>query len=538
MFPSQLLSTSWLIVCLLFCISVNAVSLHTDSTVSPDINKTYQLNLINTLEKAADDSSLLTNLINSDSFFGSEITNTGDIDGDEHDDLAVVAPLASKHVDDDSGILYLLNMNGKGHIKKVVSHPLRNINAAIHKYYSDITLKQPLIIKLASPGDINQDGVPDLIMADSDARYHGQSNVGVVFVLFLNRDGSIQSLQLINDQSSGITLDAGDKFGSTLSDIGDRDNDGIPDIIVGAPSEYHINHSFNGGQCTPSGALYTIHLKSDGRVKNFHKITATEPHSLTSVLPQQCISLGEGSLTNAGDINQDGVNDLAMGLPNTSVSHNGKLHPNAGAIALMMLSSEGSVKNTTLLSSSTEHTVAPQAYSYLGQSIISVGDLNGDNIPELMAGAYGFKTANRDNNAKQGAIYLFSSDNSGRLTYQTRVTSGENMDILLTNKSYFGFSLTLLGDSNQDQLPDIAIGTPGMEDGTYEGAVNIMSLKPSPIPYAPSKTVSLDEDTQLYLNLLIAPPFGRCRLGSRFTKRGAWRSQPWHLRTRRKLFGN
>ena len=87
---------------------------------------------------------------------------------------------------------------------------------------------------VASIGDLDGDGTPDLaIGAQWDDE--GGGNQGVVWILFLNPDGTVKSEQKISETVGGFggVLDPGDWFGS-LGSLGDFDNDGSSDLVVGA----------------------------------------------------------------------------------------------------------------------------------------------------------------------------------------------------------------------------------------------------------------------------------------------------------------
>lgn len=54
--------------------------------------------------------------------------------------------------------------------------------------------------------------------------------------------------------TNGLDLDAGDNFGSAISSLGDRDGDGVQDIVVGTP--------FDDDIASNKGAIYMIQLEA------------------------------------------------------------------------------------------------------------------------------------------------------------------------------------------------------------------------------------------------------------------------------------
>ncbi len=62
---------------------------------------------------------------------------------------------------------------------------------------------------------------------DDDTRSGSGNSRGAVYILFLNRDGSVKAEQKISDTQGGLVtaLDAGDRFGASIANIGDLDSE-------------------------------------------------------------------------------------------------------------------------------------------------------------------------------------------------------------------------------------------------------------------------------------------------------------------------
>ena len=156
---------------------------------------------------------------------------------------------------------------------------------------------------LSAIGDMDSDGVTDLMVGATDDD-DGYTYAGGVFVLFLTSDGLVKSTQKISALYGNFpyTLGSADVFGSSASAIGDADGDGVPDAVVGAFGDD------DGG--TKAGAVYVTFLTSDGLIKSAQKISNSYgnlPYALSGY-----VYLGE-SVSAIGDVNGDGVTDLAVG---------------------------------------------------------------------------------------------------------------------------------------------------------------------------------------------------------------------------------
>jgi hypothetical protein len=123
--------------------------------------------------------------------------------------------------------------------------------------------------------------------------------------------------------------------------------------------------------------------------------------------------------------------------------------------------------------------------SALGASVAGVGDVNGDNIPDLMIGAPGSFDANGSNAGTGRAYLIYGSPVLSSRTNKTvdldNPSANGDLNILTftntgQNNANSGYSVAGIGDWITDGFADVAIGAPGASLGLAgQGAVYVIS---------------------------------------------------------------
>lgn len=215
-------------------------------------------------------------------FFGSAIASAGDVTGNGREEVAVGIPRFHAPGALDAGRVEIYSATGFLVASRSGSVPGGRFGSA-----------------LAGPGDLNGDGIPDLVASSPHAAGPAGNRAGHVEAFALPAFGSIWSAS--GDQAGGL-------FGSSLAVTGDQGTDQIPEVLAGSPlkSAAHARHS--GSADLLSGAT---------------------GDRIWSVAGSRAGSrLGTG-LAGGRDFNSDGRDDCIVGVPLTS-SPSG--HINAGAI--------------------------------------------------------------------------------------------------------------------------------------------------------------------------------------------------------------
>jgi hypothetical protein len=224
---------------------------------------------------------------------------------------------------------------------------------------------------------------------------------------------------------------AGERVGTSVSGEGDVDGNGIHDIVFGAPGGGSGASGF-----TPTGMVYVGLGGTLGSYLVYGDSSGDR--------------FGE-SVASGLDVDGDGKDELLVGAP---------FDDDGGTDA-------GSVRLRSLATGVTLHTWHGEAPGdRLGTSVASSGDLDGDGVRDVLAGA------TEDGGSAAGRVQAFGS-----------ATHAELLRLVGDPASRFGSAVADAGDFNRDGLPDVAAGGPTALDPENlllfaAGLVRVHSLLP------------------------------------------------------------
>ncbi len=183
--------------------------------------------------------------------FGSAIAAIPDIDGDGRGDLAIGAPL-SDDGGDSRGAVWVVMLNALG-----AAQAWQKISDTAGSFTGLLDNGDLFGASVASAGDINGDGRPDLVVGASQDDDDG-TNVGAVWYVYLEQDGSVGGDDKISSEMGYFngTIASNDRFGASVAAVGDLDGNGLGEIAVGAP-----NDDDGGGD---SGAVWLLFVEACG----------------------------------------------------------------------------------------------------------------------------------------------------------------------------------------------------------------------------------------------------------------------------------
>lgn len=304
-------------------------------------------------------------------------------------------------------------------------------------------------------GDVNGDGLADLMIGAAAADPQGRIDAGVVYVVFGSPDLlTVGNLDLtILDGSNGFVIEgaqAGDGAGRAFSSAGDLNGDGYDDLILGGlPTDPTLTESvvwvvYGGSEVGSSG---TIDLQTLDGNNGFALVG----------------DVIEGvAVSGAGDLNGDGYDDVMIGIPLADPAG----QTDAGITILLFggpsLGIDGRLDLTTLTVNSGLVITGTNPGDTLGRFVRDAGDLNGDGYGDVVLGA-AFADPNGQTNAGLTYVIFGSSDlgQTGPLELTNLDGSQGFMVSGLAAGDLLGRSVGTAGDVNGDGYGDLILGAPG-----------------------------------------------------------------------------
>ncbi len=343
---------------------------------------------------------------------GFAVSAAGDINGDGFDDLILGAREANGPGEADSGASYVVFGRAGGFTAAIDVAGLTGANGfAI--IGADATDRSGYSV--AAAGDVNGDGIDDLIIGAPQGDPGGRANAGEAYVVFGRQGGFGATLDLGTlSGTNGFTIsgvDAGDHAGWSVASAGDLNGDGCADMVIGAL------YADPAGR-ESAGETYVVFGRAGGFGANLDLSSMPASMGFT-ITGTAAANLTGHSVASAGDINGDGIDDLLIG----AIYADGTGGVDAGETYVVFgrTTGFGGVLDLATLNGQTGFAIGGVAAGdFSGQSVSAAGDVNSDGFDDLIIGA---PMADPSGRADAGSSYvIFGAANINRTSNDATVT--------------------------------------------------------------------------------------------------------------------
>ncbi len=398
----------------------------------------------------------------------------GDFNGDGFADLAIGAPFESvgNNAIENAGAVQVLYGSANG-LTAVGNQVLIQGNGGLAGTAED----GDTFGRALAAGDFNGDGRDDLAVGVPLENVNGVVNAGAVQIIYGSAGGLAANAGPGNHilfQGLGALkgdLETDDWFGQELA-AGDFNGDGRADLAVGVPFD-------SVGGVENAGAVQVLYGSPGGLGATDHFITQS------GFLPggEDIIGAMEeydefGRALAVGDFNDDGRDDLAIGVPSESdeaidVELNGAVHILYGSAAGLSAAGNQFITQSGIQPGGANIIGLPEYSDFFGGSL-AAGDFDGDGRVDLAIGApiEGLATGPVEG---AGAVHILYGTFNGlaaggnQLFHQDTDSIGETAE----EGDHFG-SVLAAGDLNGDGTADLVVGVPGerLDDDKADPAVD------------------------------------------------------------------
>jgi Ca2+-binding RTX toxin-like protein len=361
-----------------------------------------------------------------------EVDGGGDVNGDGIPDLVTSTyEFADNNSRDDSGSVYVVfgkPSDERTDLASLGSRGFRIDGAAEDDHAGESS---------AIAGDVNDDGLDDVIVGAPDADNNSRTDSGSAYVVFGKT--TTTNVDLASLGTAGFVIDGqqgGDAAGRSVEGGGDVNDDGIDDVLVGAT-----------GFGVAKGAVWVVF--GSETPSDVDLISFTSGFQISGAANQD---LAGGAVANAGDVNDDGIADVLVGAVGAD-----NLRTGSGSAYVVFGKEDTDTVELSSLGTGGFRIDGPTASVPIAHVLDGGGDVDNDGNDDVVV-----SQAGADNNSRAGSgsvFVVFGKSSTTNIDLASLGTKGFRIDGA-DEQHNAGSGLAMGGDVDDDGRDDVIVGAP------------------------------------------------------------------------------